>query len=241
VENQKQTPSASGSHSGTDSPPVCTVQDPRDRAFELYVEHLKQAWADCQSGSDEFDKSILTYSSAGLGISLAFIKDIVPLANAVWLPLLYTSWIAFGVAILITVFSFQLSVKAQEKHLEHLCKYYLEGKPEYLNAQNAAALWVGRFKWISGSCFVVAIAATIVFSVWNVKEARHMSENDTESRQVQEGRKPLNMTPLEKGRLPMGMTPLPSSTSPVPPNTVPQPSPNDSASQPSSASPKENK
>ena len=65
--------------------------DLKDRSYDLYIEHQKQAWSDCQSGSDEFDKSILTYSSAGLGTSLVFIKDIVPLAHTIYLNLLYAS------------------------------------------------------------------------------------------------------------------------------------------------------
>jgi hypothetical protein len=195
-------------------PPVITSSPVEARAHELYMEHQKQAWADCQSGSDEFDKSILTYSSAGLGVSLVFLKDIVPLANAVALVLLYASWIWFGVAILVTVFSFQLSVMSQEKHLEHLREYYLESKAESLNAPNKAASWVGRLKWVSGLCFVLAITGIIVFSIWNLAEAKHMSEDNSNGGPVNlhEGRKPLGMTPLEKGRKPMAMTPLPSNS-----------------------------
>jgi hypothetical protein len=69
--------------------PVQPPDQDTDHAYELYVEHQKQTWADCQRASDEFDKSILTYSSGGLGVSLAFVKDIVPLAQTVALPLLY--------------------------------------------------------------------------------------------------------------------------------------------------------
>ena len=186
----------------------------KDRAYDLYIEHQKQAWSDCQSGSDEFDKSILTYSSAGLGISLVFIKDIVPLTHSIYLNLLYASWILFGLAILVTISSFQLSVRALEKHLEHLRKYYLEGQPQYLNAPNPAAEWVGHFKWVSGGCFVLAIIGTIYFSISNLAEAKHMSDNTSNGGPVilHEGRKPVNMTPLEKGRQPMGMTPIPSNS-----------------------------
>lgn len=147
-------PPALSSSAESVTPPAPQVPPTlEEHAYDLYIEHQKQAWSDCQSGSDEFDKSILTYSSAGLGISLVFIKDIVPLVRVIDLPLLYASWIAFGVAIVVTIFSFQLSVKAQEKHVEHLRLYYLNRQPQYLNAANPAASWVGRFKWISGGAF----------------------------------------------------------------------------------------
>jgi hypothetical protein len=188
--------------------------DLRHRAYDLYIEHQKQAWTDCQSGSDEFDKNILTYSSAGLGISLVFIKDIVPLSRTIHLNLLYSSWILFGLAILVTISSFQLSVKALEQHLEHLRKYYLERQPQYLNAPNRATEWVGHFKWISGGCFVLAIIGTIFFSISNLAEARHMTDDTSNSGPMilNEGRKPMSMTPLDKGRQPMGMTPIPSNS-----------------------------
>ena len=218
-------------------PPVTTpVVTEDDHAYELYLEHQKQAWQDLQSGSDEFDKSILTYSSAGLGLSVAFIKDIVPLASADGLPLLYASWVAFGLAILTTVFSFQLSVNAQTTHLDHLRKYYLEKKPEYINAPNPAGSWVGYLKWISGLCFVLAVGGTIYFSIWNVRETRHMTDDRSRAndgrtpatmRFLREGRGVLQMTPLDltKGRVPMSMTPVPqqaqSATAP-PPAAPPQ-------------------
>ena len=206
----------------TADPPAvdCAPQSPEpspapesDHAYELYVEHQKQTWADCQSASDEFDKSILTYSSAGLGVSMAFIKDIVPLAKAVALPLLYGSWIAFGVAILVTIGSYWLSIHAQRTHLEHLRRYYLEKQPEYLNAKNPASSWVGVFRWVSGICFLLAIAGTIVFSILNVAESRHMSDQKNTSGPINlhEGRQPVSMTPLGKGRQPMAMTPVPTN------------------------------
>jgi hypothetical protein len=184
----------------------------------IIIEQLKQAWGDCQSASDEFDKNILTYSSAGLGISLVFLKDIVPLANAVGLYLLYASWVAFGFAILVTVSSFRLSEMALNDHVKNLNKYGVTRRTEDLNPPNKKASWVGYLKWVSGSCFVLAIVGTIVFSIWNLTEAKHMNESKIDRKAMgMDGRPPLSMTPLpplEKGRQPIVMTPLPSNAQP---------------------------
>lgn len=51
------------------------------------------------SNAENFDKAILSLSTAGLGFSLAFIKDILPLSNAAHLILLHVSWFLFGAAI----------------------------------------------------------------------------------------------------------------------------------------------
>ncbi|EGR1181158.1 hypothetical protein AABF50_004589 [Vibrio parahaemolyticus] len=62
---------------------------------ELYKREL--------SNSESFDKAILSLSSAGLAISLTFIKSIVSIDSAIFVYWLYASWVCFGVAIISTV------------------------------------------------------------------------------------------------------------------------------------------
>ncbi|MGB9103724.1 MAG: hypothetical protein WCC59_03105 [Terriglobales bacterium] len=59
------------------------------RAERLYDEYRRKVFDDIKSGSENFDRSLLTLSSGALGLSLAFIKDIVRLEKAVWMPLLF--------------------------------------------------------------------------------------------------------------------------------------------------------
>src|ERR1035437_8995153 len=61
----------------------------------------------------EYDKQLLTLSSAMLGVSLAFIKDVIQLHDAALMAVLYASWVAFGLCILGVLFSFQFSIKVQ--------------------------------------------------------------------------------------------------------------------------------
>jgi len=89
---------------------------------------------------------LLTLSSSALGLSLAFIKDIVPLARALWLPLLYASWVLFVLCIVATLASFQVSIAAQNKHLFFLQKYYLEGKREFFNKKTG---WSEALDWFT--------------------------------------------------------------------------------------------
>jgi len=55
----------------------------QEQRQKLCDEHRRQIWQDIQSSADNFDKYILTLSSGALGLSLSFIKDIVPLGTAV--------------------------------------------------------------------------------------------------------------------------------------------------------------
>ena len=135
---------------------------------DLYTTHAKQAWDDIQSSTDNFDRSLLTLSSGALGLSLAFIKDIVPFNCAVWPRALYASWISFAACIVMTVFSFRLSIAAQNKHLEYLAKYYLETKQEYFNKKSAYSKGLSVFTWLASVFFLVGVTCTVLFCLKNV-------------------------------------------------------------------------
>lgn len=130
-----------------------------------FATHREQAWKDRQSSSDEFDKSLLTFSSGALGLSLAFIKDIVPLATATRRGLLYASWISFAVCIMATIFSYPPSMKAIDKHLDDLYKYYVEGKQEFLNPKNRWSDVVTILRGVGAFFFLAGVCITVLF-VW---------------------------------------------------------------------------
>ena len=63
------------------SAPAITHDDTEVR-HKLFKETYDELVKKQISNSENFDRSILTLSTSGLGISLAFIKDFVPLATA---------------------------------------------------------------------------------------------------------------------------------------------------------------
>jgi hypothetical protein len=48
-------------------------------------------WEGRQANFESLDKYILTLSSGALALSLSFIKEVVPLPSALWLPVLFVS------------------------------------------------------------------------------------------------------------------------------------------------------
>jgi hypothetical protein len=175
--------------------------------WQLYNDHKKQAWEDIQSSTDSFDQSLLTLSSGALGLSIAFIKDIVPLDRAIWLCLLYFSWASFGCCILITVISFQLAIATQREHLGFCWKFYVERDDSYRDKRGICSKWLRGCTIGAGSLFVVALACTIVFAVGNVARYSKMPKD----------------TILQEGRAPISMTPVPPQPAPAPaaPNSKP--------------------
>jgi hypothetical protein len=77
------------------------------------------------SNSEKFDNAILTLSTGALAISLAFIKDIVPLEIAQNLWLLKASWWLFGFSIISTLVSFAASQLGISRQLKYAEEYYL--------------------------------------------------------------------------------------------------------------------
>jgi DNA-binding transcriptional MerR regulator len=143
-------------------------EEEANRRRDLYDEHRKQAWQDIQSSTDDFDKNLLAVSSAAFGLSLGFIKDIVHLPAAVWLPVLYVSWGCLAACVVTTIFSFRLSVAALKKHLEYLYEYYVNEKAEYLTKKSTAERLLAWFTWVAASCFLAGIACTLIFCIKNL-------------------------------------------------------------------------
>ena len=144
------------------------TEDDDKRRRDLYDEHRRQTWQDIQSSTDNFDKNLLAVSSAALGFSLAFIKDSVHFPTAKWHPVLYASWLSFAACIVITVFSFRLSVTALNKHLEYLREYYEKNNEGFLTKKSTAGKMLDVFTWLAASLFLGGIICTIIFCIKNV-------------------------------------------------------------------------
>ena len=144
------------------------LQDDDKRRRDLWDEHRKQAWQDIQSSTDNFDKNLLAVSSAALGFSVAFIKDIVHLPAARWHFVLYASWLCFAACIVITVFSFRLSVAALNKHLEYLQHYYEKKDETFLTKKSTAGIVLNWFTWAAAAFFLDGIICTVIFCMKNL-------------------------------------------------------------------------
>ena len=157
----------------------------------------------CQlSNSQILDKSILSLSSAGLGFSVAFIKNVVSLTQATSLWLLHLSWLMFTLAIICTLISLLTSQKSIKKELNRIYQYYYLGKEEAINQRNRPAQVTGWLNLIFVIFYIIAISATTLFIGLNL--------NTTKEYVIMENKKTL---PRE--------VPLPEDT--PAPNTPPTP------------------
>ena len=118
--------------------------------------------------SENYDKAILSLSSAGLGVSLTFLKNFVPFENAECTIILIISWFLFILAIISTISSFIVSQQGIEVQLDNSYKYYIEEKEEYFNKSNVYIKSTKYLNTLSGLCFIFAIIFTAIFVTKNM-------------------------------------------------------------------------
>jgi hypothetical protein len=154
-----------------------------DEREKLYSETRQDLLKRQLSNAENFDKAILSLSTAGLGYSLVFIKDIIPLSKAAYLIFLHISWILFGSAIMSTIASYISSQRGIIRQLKFAEEYYLGRKDEYLTKKNWPALVTIWLNNIAGIVFIGAICFTITFVSLNIGGGTDMGA-EKEDRQV---------------------------------------------------------
>lgn len=142
--------------------------DDQKHRREVYANTRKDLLGRQLSNSEKFDNAILTLSTGALGISLAFIKDIVPLKIAQNLWLLKASWWLFGLSIISTLASFVASQRGISRQLKYAEEYYLNKRDEYLKKRNYPAILTDFLNYSSGTLFIAAILITIFFVISNL-------------------------------------------------------------------------
>ena len=120
-----------------------------------------------RSGAEEsraYDKSVLTLSSAALGVSLILLKDIAGVSpKATWALVL--SWAALVLSITFTLLSMRISPGAHDKEMQSLNKDESESGPE---ADNRSSCFITVANWLSFVFFVVGVVFLCVFAFLNM-------------------------------------------------------------------------
>lgn len=177
---------------------------------DIYAETRRDLLARQLSNSERFDAAILTLSSGALGLSLAFIKDIVPVEKANYVALLNVSWWLFGLAIVSTIASFLVSQLAIKKQLHYAEKYYLDSDESYLKKRNLPALATDAINYLSGFLFVSAIVVTIFFVSKNIGGTFDMTKDTTKTVPLREAATIPSLQPLRSDGIERRGAPIPS-------------------------------
>ena len=119
------------------------------------------------SNSETLAKAILSLSSAGLGLSLLFLKysgkSDLEAIKVVDVHLLYWSWGAFFLTIVFTLVSFVTSQIGIKKQLKLNQRYYLERDEKVIKEKNWWALFTPLLSYSSVGSYIVALYLTVKF------------------------------------------------------------------------------
>jgi hypothetical protein len=187
----------------TDEAAECTETEDQQRQ-RLHDAARSELLDRQRSNSESYDKAILTLASGALGLSLSFIKDILPASEpARRVCLLYVSWILLTAAIITTVASFLLSNEAINQALRQNTEYYLK-RNESAFVRTKLSRAVDASNYASGILFVFGIVLTVIFVSVNFSEVRGMKTSNTELINLKGGHSVPQMQKAEIGDLAKG-------------------------------------
>ncbi len=167
------------------------------------------------SNAENYDKAILSLSTASLGFSVGFLKDFVPIAIAKYPWILYGSWITLLLAVVATVLSYYFSQHAIVQQLERAEEYYNRGSDE-TPSRTTSAKFTDWINWSSGALFIIGIVCTTLFVFLNIEGASSMSadkKSQPDQRQKRQDAAPIPQ--LQQRPKPQPITP-PTPSSPPP-------------------------
>jgi hypothetical protein len=148
------------------------TEEGRKERKRLYERTRAEILAANQSASENYDRALLTLSSGFLGGSLAFIEQVVgaSVVHTAWLPLLYGSWILFGLTIILTLASFLYNLFKAPALDKAAWEYYVlqdeaAGKDPFKIQRKV--LWLNL---AYGLCFAAAVGALGLYIYRNLGE-----------------------------------------------------------------------
>lgn len=136
------------------------IEKGRDEAFDAISKN-----------QEEYDKQLLTLSSAFLAVALAFIKDVVPLKDAKFLPILYVSFLMLTSCILLVLLSYRSSIKGHFKVLDYWDSL---ARKENAKFPYKVADRMKSFNRFTGVPFFLGVLLLVVFVILNLNGEANM-------------------------------------------------------------------
>ncbi len=121
-----------------------------------------------QQSYQQFDKAILTLSSGGLGVSIIFLRDILPLEQITNYCFLIVSWVLFALSITCTLISFLASQSAYGEQLKLIDAYFLKKDSDARTKKNIFSQITGGLNIFAAIFFILAVIGTIMFVSINI-------------------------------------------------------------------------
>ena len=118
-----------------------------------------------QSSQESYDKTVLSLSAGALGVSFAFVKDIVGSWPALAPGWLFAAWVFWGMSVTSVLASFFCSQKALQKAIKQVDadEMYHKNLGGHLNTATIL------LNYAAGFCFFLGVITMIIFVAHNMK------------------------------------------------------------------------
>jgi hypothetical protein len=131
-----------------------------------YLDELKYLRDGERDANQTLDRTILTLTAAAFGLSITISGELVP-SNArpqeQWI--LFISWLAFALSLIVTLISFQTSVRSWREEQEYLNESYRTGVQA---PGNRPSVLTGGFNTASVILSITGIVAFAVYAWLNL-------------------------------------------------------------------------
>jgi len=111
-----------------------------------------------EATTQAFDKAIMTLSGGALAVSISFIHDVAH--HPRHKPLIGVSWGAFGLSLLLILWSFLTSERATRRMVHQMADAEAE--------EIAEGTLTDVLNWSSAASFVVGVVCLVIFAVLNI-------------------------------------------------------------------------
>lgn len=142
-----------------------------DLKYRVYLEERKSLVGAKREGSRLFDKAILYLTAGAFGLSLTFIRQIVPSIKSGTVFILICAWAGFCMSLISTLISFLTSQSACSKQIEILEGEYVDNhnsQDRKTNHRNKPAIWTKRLNILSIFTFIIGVIFLAIFSIVNL-------------------------------------------------------------------------
>ena len=131
------------------------------------------------SNNENYDKTIISLSSAGLALSLTAIKFVIPLNKAEYLWVIKSSWILFLLTIICSLSAYLVGNRAITKQLSIAEDYYIKGLVAAQTTKNIFTTINSYLNNVTGTFFIGAISCVIIFVTLNLNGEKIVTKENS--------------------------------------------------------------
>jgi hypothetical protein len=145
-----------------EDPASCDVEKRRE-----YIEERKSLIDAEREAARSFDKAMITLSSGGLALSIAFVGQASPTGVELGY-FLFASWIFFSLALLTITASFLMSQSALRAQREIIDQEYSQKCSDNGSGRkNRYATYTGCLNWLAIGFFALGVLSLVTFTIRN--------------------------------------------------------------------------